>query len=200
MRERHRSPATPDDPERMMLAWAGAWLDDDRVGRLLLGGDGRLSWAAPEAEQFLAIDQPLGVRSGRLVARARYNQSSLDGLLARMAGGERSGGCLIAENREGAPGLYVEARALPDGRLAIQITDLGREHAGLPDLGRLFGLTRSEHETVVLLLGGLSVSAIAARLEKSVLTVRTHLKRAYGKLGVGTKEQLFAVVLRLVAR
>jgi DNA-binding CsgD family transcriptional regulator len=49
-----------------------------------------------------------------------------------------------------------------------------------------------------MMVRGQSVTEIAEQLHKSVLTVRTHVKRAYGKLGVGSKEQLFATVMKLM--
>jgi DNA-binding NarL/FixJ family response regulator len=45
---------------------------------------------------------------------------------------------------------------------------------------------------------GQSVTEIAQAVHKSVLTIRTHVKRIYGKLNVGTKEQLFSTVLKLM--
>jgi DNA-binding CsgD family transcriptional regulator len=42
------------------------------------------------------------------------------------------------------------------------------------------------------------VAEIAVELHKSVLTVRTHVKRIYTKLNVGTKEQLFSNVMKLM--
>jgi DNA-binding CsgD family transcriptional regulator len=68
----------------------------------------------------------------------------------------------------------------------------------LPDLSRLFGLTRTEHKIVRMLMQGHSVRGIAAQLGTSVLTVRTHLKRTYAKVNVGTKEQLFSTMLKLM--
>jgi DNA-binding CsgD family transcriptional regulator len=49
-----------------------------------------------------------------------------------------------------------------------------------------------------MMVQGQSVTEISDRLHKSVLTVRTHVKRVYSKLGVGTKEQLFSTVMKLM--
>lgn len=43
----------------------------------------------------------------------------------------------------------------------------------------------------------MSVNEIALRLGKSVMTVRTHVKHAYSKLNITSKEQLFATTLKL---
>ncbi|MET0769573.1 MAG: helix-turn-helix transcriptional regulator [Solirubrobacteraceae bacterium] len=42
----------------------------------------------------------------------------------------------------------------------------------------------------MLAAGGLSSAEIAARLVVSVRTVDNHLQRAYGKLGIGSRQEL----------
>ena len=63
------------------------------------------------------------------------------------------------------------------------------------DLEPVFGVTPGEHQVIVQLLKGYSSREIAAQFGKSILTVRTHVKRAYGKIGVKTRGQLFARLL-----
>lgn len=62
------------------------------------------------------------------------------------------------------------------------------------DFGGLFGLTPSEVEVIKLLIAGQKAEEAAALLGVSVETVRTHIKRAYVKLGINSREQLFAVI------
>ena len=59
------------------------------------------------------------------------------------------------------------------------------------DLGAAFGLTKSEHEAVVMLHRGLVADQIAIELSVSVDTVRSHIKGIYQKLGVCSREALF---------
>jgi DNA-binding NarL/FixJ family response regulator len=63
------------------------------------------------------------------------------------------------------------------------------------DLRQLFGLTRSEQTAILGLFTGLSSTEIADESGRSVLTVRTHVKRAYRKIGVRSLAQLFARLL-----
>lgn len=56
----------------------------------------------------------------------------------------------------------------------------------------LSALTRAEAELVVLLTEGLSNKEIAARLEKSVRTVKTQLTSVYKKLAVRSRSRLLA--------
>jgi DNA-binding CsgD family transcriptional regulator len=82
--------------------------------------------------------------------------------------------------------------------ILLTIRNLARDLDGIPDLGRLYGLTRTEQQVTRMMIQGQSVTEIGSRLNKSVLTVRTHVKRVYSKLGVGTKEQLFSTVMKLM--
>jgi DNA-binding NarL/FixJ family response regulator len=99
------------------------------------------------------------------------------------------------------PELFVRARSSTDRDsrvVAMTFRQLVRELTGVPDLTRLYGLTPTEQQITELMLQGLSVAAIAEKLHNSVLTVRTHIKRAYVKLNVGSKEQLFSTIIRLM--
>ena len=62
--------------------------------------------------------------------------------------------------------------------------------------GRSFGLSERESESLVLLAQGLRNLEIARTLYVSEDTVKTHLKRAYRKLGVANRAQATAIALR----
>ena len=89
--------------------------------------------------------------------------------------------------REVAAGEIVIAPP-PSGRV---VSGLGRDWPG-----RTFGLSERESETLVLLAHGLRNAQIAGALFVSEDTVKTHLKRAYRKLGVANRVQATSVVLR----
>lgn len=59
------------------------------------------------------------------------------------------------------------------------------------------GLTRAEARVALRLAEGLSVPAIARDLNVTVETIRTHLKRTYGKTGARRQAELVRVVLGL---
>ena len=59
-----------------------------------------------------------------------------------------------------------------------------------------FGLTRREVEILHLVAQGKTNKEIAADLYISPLTVRTHLEHVYQKLGVGSRTEAAAFVLR----
>ncbi|MFF9631046.1 response regulator [Streptomyces fradiae] len=62
-----------------------------------------------------------------------------------------------------------------------------------PHAARLAGLTGREREVLVHVAAGLSNDEIAARLEVSPLTVKTHVNRAMAKLGARDRAQLVVI-------
>lgn len=67
----------------------------------------------------------------------------------------------------------------------------GRSNADSPAMSPLsHRLTAREHETVRLVMLGLSDKEIARRLDISTTTVRTHLDSTFRKVGVGTRAAL----------
>jgi DNA-binding NarL/FixJ family response regulator len=65
--------------------------------------------------------------------------------------------------------------------------------SALPAALELGGLTDREREVLALVAYGLSNDEIAERLYLSPLTVKTHINRAMGKLGVRDRAQLVVI-------
>lgn len=63
------------------------------------------------------------------------------------------------------------------------------------DFGVVFGLTPAEERIARMLTGGENVEEIAAALLITIETARTHIRRIYNKVGVGSREQLSAILL-----
>jgi DNA-binding CsgD family transcriptional regulator len=59
------------------------------------------------------------------------------------------------------------------------------------DFREAFGLTRAENEVVLLLLSGFVADRIADSLSVSLDTVRSHIRAAYQKIDVSSREELF---------
>lgn len=62
------------------------------------------------------------------------------------------------------------------------------------DFGKVFGLTRSEVQIVKRVVGGEKAQMIALEQGISLDTVRTHIRRVYGKLCVNSREELFSLI------
>ncbi|BCP55266.1 hypothetical protein K32_38830 [Kaistia sp. 32K] len=71
-------------------------------------------------------------------------------------------------------------------------------HSALQALSR-GELSNREQEVLLLDLNGGDARQIASRLNISEETVKTHRKRAFGKLGINTKPQLFQAIMRRLA-
>ncbi|NTW28500.1 MAG: helix-turn-helix transcriptional regulator [Coriobacteriia bacterium] len=67
-------------------------------------------------------------------------------------------------------------------------------------LKKTYGLTTREIDVLLLLLAGRGSSSIADALYISDNTVRTHLKRIYGKLGVHNREEVRDLVQHEIAK
>jgi DNA-binding CsgD family transcriptional regulator len=60
-----------------------------------------------------------------------------------------------------------------------------------------YGLTNTERKVISMLANGATANEIALTNGSSLLTVRTHIKRAYEKMQVNSREKMFA---RLTSR
>jgi DNA-binding NarL/FixJ family response regulator len=110
-------------------------------------------------------------------------ERGVSGVLSKSLSGEE----LVDRLREIADGVVIVAPP-PHGRIS---SGLGRDWPG-----RSFGLSERESETMVLLAQGLRNAEIARALYISEDTVKTHLKRAYRKLGVSNRAQGTTIVLQ----
>ncbi len=71
--------------------------------------------------------------------------------------------------------------------------------AHLPKLERLFGLSVMEACVLQAIIDGNSAERIAENKGVSILTVRTHIKHIHGKMGVRSKEEILAVIVKIFA-
>ena len=162
---------------------------------------GNVLWRSAGAALLTSKMRCVTISDGELSGRTRYSDTALRRLLSTAASSADPVEELLSASLSESPQLYVKARSCMAGDLrviAVTLRELDRVLGDIPDLCRLYGLTRAEQEITQKMLQGHSVAEIAAELNKAELTVRTHIKRLYVKLHVRTKEQLFATVLKLM--
>jgi DNA-binding CsgD family transcriptional regulator len=142
-----------------------------------LDRSGRLLWASPRAQALLqgALPEPVVAAARRLGALGRtftlhLREQALEVELSTAARGEV---VLLAIECSSAPG------------------------AALAETARRFHLTPAEADAVALAARGLRNRQIAARLQIALPTVKTHLARAYSKMGVQTRTQAALAARRL---
>ncbi|GAA2315574.1 response regulator transcription factor [Streptomyces violaceusniger] len=101
---------------------------------------------------------------------------------------------LLAAIRIAAAGEALLSPAATKGLIARFLAQGdGSGDEGAYDSSRLDALTVREREVLVQVGGGLSNDEIAARLEVSPLTVKTHVNRAMAKLSARDRAQLVVI-------
>ena len=176
--------------------WPELWFALDGVARLVVGRDLTVLALNHHAVTLLEASGVLSLRDGVLAPRDRRCGAELAAIIASAGAMARMG---IVGAGGGGSMLLVDAQALtgePEGAVAMALRDPGRNvQIECADLEPMFGVTPGEHQVIVQLVKGYSSREIADQFGKSILTVRTHVKRAYGKIGVKTRGQLFAKLL-----
>jgi DNA-binding CsgD family transcriptional regulator len=165
------------------------------VARLVVGRDLTVLAANRKAESLLEASGTFGLKDDVLAARDRRVAAEL----AEIVGSAERAPRLSVIGAGGPSALLAEAFAMEadgQGPVAVSLRDLkSRPEIECADLEASFGVTPGEHLVVVQLLKGHASRDIALETGKSILTIRTHVKRAYGKIGVKTRGQLFARLL-----
>jgi DNA-binding CsgD family transcriptional regulator len=175
--------------------WSGLWFAQDAVARLVVRRDLMVLQANAQAERLLDGAGPISIRDGAINCRDRRTAGEVANVVT--GAGAKSRFTVIGA------AILVEASSLgePDrGPVALTLRDLNAPvEIECAELEPVFGVTPGEHQVIVQLLNGYSSREIAESFGKSILTVRTHVKRAYGKIGVKTRGQLFARLLPYLA-
>jgi DNA-binding CsgD family transcriptional regulator len=176
--------------------WRAEWFERDPTARLVVARDLTVIAANRSAFALLERREAIAIREGLLSSKDRTAAAHLADAVVNAEAGSRLD--VIGSAGDGA-GVVIEARSIdgrPDGPVALTLRDLnGAPDIVCADLEAMFGVTHGEHQVVIQLLKGYSSREIAAQSGKSILTIRTHVKRAYGKIGVTTRGQLFARLL-----
>lgn len=167
------------------------WLDRDRSAKLLVDSSLRIRWANSAANAWLLDHRPLGSVEGRLCA-GRF-ASELRALLERSAS-EPEALCLPIDGEEFKLILFAHLVATSDEELIYGVTarrtnelDWNRPVG----VDQAFGLTATETKVLQLLWSGATAGAAAECMNVSIETIRTHIRRLYAKMGVGSREALF---------
>ena len=175
--------------------WPSLWFSQDAAARLVVGRDLRVLVANRRAEALLDGSGPICIRDGAIASRDRRTAAEFANVV--MDAGRKARFTVIGA------AILVEAAALGEtdkGPVALTLRDLNAPvEIECAELEPVFGVTPGEHQVLVQLLNGYSSREIAEQFGKSILTVRTHVKRAYGKIGVKTRGQLFARLLPYLA-
>ena len=84
--------------------------------------------------------------------------------------------------------------AVTVSQFVVTLSDLSCENMLEPNLQEKFHLTRREADIIYCIMAEMSCGEIAEKLYISKLTVHTHIKNIYRKLGINNKIELFKCV------
>lgn len=82
------------------------------------------------------------------------------------------------------------------GHVLAHVRDDGPARRGEEAAQRVADLSEREREICILLAAGATTASVAARIHLAESTVKTHLRAAEGKLGVGSRAQLAVLIDR----
>ena len=194
--QRHESrsfdpPQWPSPPDPGVAEALTQWINTDVRARLLVDDNLQLRWMSPAAAELMNGPNSILVRNGHIHTRENRFDDQLRGLVSN-ASCELSS-CCIYDSRTGEH-LVLLAVRLPAAHdlVGLTIHRVDEDFSfSLADLRAAFGLTPTESRVAYHLICGLTAEETAQELGISLETVRTHIKRAYAKLDVSSREAFF---------
>lgn len=184
--------ASDDNP---VVALLTNWLDGSWEARFLIDDQFRIIWSNRSATAWL--DDPhcsLKLASERLQAKDSKVQFKLSSLICDAGSDLRS--ALVPSPDQASEMLFCARQV---GRVGIKnyiglcVRSIASGHThDLIGLVDAYNLTRSEEAVLTGMVRGHTVEQIARRSRTSPETVRTHVRRAYSKLNVSSREEMFS--------
>ncbi len=179
------------------LLWLGTtvlgWLDMDTCPRLIIDERFEIRWCNRAAEQLLSELLGIEARGNVVTTSDGSSLTKLKALLQAAHHGPAST-CIGRIDNEGWLVLRCVGVRCGAGQLfCLSINRAGDGSVWTFDhLAEAFDLTRTEHRVLQDLLSGNEAETLSARHGVSIETTRTHIKSIYAKVGVNTREALFA--------
>ena len=193
--DRRRRPLTAaaDDVEGQCNRALAAWIDQEMRARLLVTRTLEVVWLNEAARALQEDGDLFGIEGGRLSLRSR----ALPRLMAQARSDETR--CLATPGSDGRTWVIWarEVASAPTCLIGLTLQCVGGE-ARFQALIETHLLSPSEGRIVEMLLAGNETGRIAQIMDVSLETVRSHLKRAYQKMGVRSRGELFAQALAFV--
>ena len=174
-----------------------AWMEADAEPRLIVRDDLRPEWVNPSADRILSDPDSVLYCNGRLRPRSPTVDPELRNFVSQVT--QAGATHCLTDARTGEHVVLTASRL--DDRVAITLR--WPDHGApikLVDLRQAFGLTEAERCVAERLMNGQTAEETAADLRVSLETIRTHIKRAYAKLGVCSREAFFTKLREFVVR
>ena len=195
---------------RALGSSVAALLQNTKCGLVQLDPRGRILAANEPAHDLLRRGDGLVDRRGLLSAVFADDDDALQALLARALprfGGPGESGSITVRRRAVSPRLVLHASPVGGagldaraGRVAALVLVVDPAMRGIVDpgvVGTVLGLTPAESRIAVLLAQSRTIRDIAVATGRSEGTVRWHVKRVLGKLGLSRQMELVQLVMSL---
>ena len=162
---------------------------------MIVDEDLTLIWANKAAEEECAAKKSFLIESGRLTLGQECDDARFTSFLCECDARDR----VFTHTIEIAEPLLARCRTVEHeseerfyGVSFFRPSDKPADLA--PPLRSLFGLTNMEERIIAMLNDGSMADVVADDLEVSIATVRKHISNAYRKIGVSSREELFALL------
>lgn len=178
---------------------AKKWLEQVAVPLFLVSADLRVTWVNTSGRGLmnqlkLRIDSFGAIRGNDPQTDAKVQNAKRQLRLMIADHGKWKDGTMTLSLPDFSGG-QAQLYALSSNGMALlgcAVTTASSEAKDLSALLARYGLTTTEKKVVGMMAQGATASEIARTNGSSLLTVRTHIKRIYAKMGVHSREKMFA--------
>lgn len=175
------------------------WLHNDKTPRAILDVDLNIQWINVAAEEMLSKNGTVLLQCGKIRPKEKKNVIQFKEFMSNVA---YSGTSFCVKSLHSENHVIIIASRLPHPfsnyiyvTFRLSSFDLKVE---ITDLSTAFGLTRTESRVARYLLSGQTAEETARTMCVSLETTRTHIKRAYAKMGVSSREAFFNRLLPFI--
>ena len=172
-----------------------AWSKSCSRAAMIITPSLHLLWCNEEGRRLLDIDQYLGEVGSRLIFSQRTGVFAFAAFLENL--GDEPRAWVLARRDGGGTCLIIRAVRITLGdadAFILAFSDTAGSRQLWADFGPALDLTSAEATLLKRLVDGATVTEAARDLGVSLETARTHVKRAYAKLGVSSREEMFAKI------
>ena len=190
-------------------------LDCTGLCTIQLDARGRILAANDRALALLRTGSPLFDEAGFLAARTSQDNDDLQRLLGRALpafgpkadGDSGEGGSMVLKRASPQPPLMLHVNPVagqerdypvwPVAALVLVVDPARRTTVDPAVVAATLGLSPMQSQVAVRMAEGMSVPAIASKMDRKISTIRTHVKGVYAKLGLTQQQQLTRLVRSL---
>ena len=174
-------------------------LDHYDCPRINVDGSSKVLYASKESREIVARHQVLRITGGRLSATLQNDRTRLKDAIQRAQNDIEDGRArlpvpLIFGEESGADSSLCWV-AILDMKIVVLLDDNDLIESTIETAGRIYGLSAMQKRVAEEIARGEDLTSIATTLQVSTNTVRTHVKRMFGRVGVNSQKALLKQLL-----